>query len=152
MAIEYHDAHLNGTFWPLAKPPFSRLEPGPDADDVWEVFQRQAGEVFVITREDVIALRKNPETVARFSDEDWGMGSGAYVASLEVLHISHCLNEVRKMTSVDYGEKKSRKKTHGDLWWIHLRHCIDMLAQDIMPMPTCSHTIRWIHRNILLLI
>ena len=30
------------------------------------------------------------------------------------------------------GEKKSLKKTHRALWPIHLRHCIDMLAQDIV--------------------
>ena len=77
MGTEYHDVHLNGTFWPPANPPFSRLEPGLDADNAWEVFERQAAEVFAITREDVIALGKDSQTVARFPNKDWGMGSGA---------------------------------------------------------------------------
>ncbi len=36
------------------------------------------------------------------------------------------------MTFEDYGEENPTKKQHGELWWIHLRHCVDMLAQDSM--------------------
>ena len=59
------------------------------------------------------------------------MDSGAYAASRDALHEFHCLNKLREMTFTDYGGKKPRKKTHGDLGWIHLRHCIDMSAQEI---------------------
>lgn len=112
--------------------PFSKLESRPDADEAWEVFERQAADVFAITREDVIALGKHPEIPTRFPDGNWGTGFGAYVASLDVLHKPHCLNGVRKMTFAGRGEKKSVKKTHRTPWSIHLRHCVDMLAQDIM--------------------
>lgn len=132
MPIRYHDVHLNGTFWPPANPSFSRLEPGPEADAAWHRLEIKSPDVFPISRQDVINLGKDPETVARFPDEDWGMGSDAFVASLDTLHKMHCLNEVRKMSFEDYGEENPTKKRHGELWWIHLRHCVDMLAQDIM--------------------
>ena len=132
MPIKYHDVQLNGTFWPPANPSFSRLEPGPEADAAWQKLESKSTDVFPISRQDVINLGKDPETVARFPDEDWGMGSDAYVASLDTLHKMHCLNEVRKMAFEDYGEENPTKKQHGELWWIHLRHCVDMLAQDIM--------------------
>lgn len=75
-------------------------------------------------------LGKDPETVARFPDEYWHIGGDAYVASLDSFHKTHCLNELRKMTFKDYGNCKPLKHHHGDLWWIHLRHRVDMLMQD----------------------
>ena len=132
MPIKYHDVHFDGTFWPPTNPSFSRLKPRPEADAAWHRLEIKLSDVFPITRQDVINLGKDPETVARFPDEDWGMGSDAFVVSLDTLHQMHCLNEVRKLFFEDYGEENPTKKKHGELWWIQLRHCVDMLAQDIM--------------------
>ena len=105
----------------------------PAAEAVWETLG--FSETFPISRDDVIALGKDPQTVARYPTSQFALGDEeAYIASLDVQHKLHCLNELRKMAFVDYGESDAPKKrrTHGQLWWIHLRHCLDMLAQDMI--------------------
>ncbi|KAL8712175.1 MAG: hypothetical protein Q9220_003609 [cf. Caloplaca sp. 1 TL-2023] len=119
---------MNGTLFPPANPSFSRLEPGPATDDLWEPFE--PSDVFPITKADVIGLGKDPNLVARFPDEIFGLGDDAYMAAFDSLHKTHCLNELRKMTFEGYGDAKPRKRRHGRLWWFHLRHCVDMLMQD----------------------
>ena len=129
--ISFQHVQLNGTLWPSENPSWSRKEIGdPEAEAVWETFERI--DTFPITRDDVIALGKDPETVVRYPNEDFGLGAESYVATLDVQHKIHCLNELRKMAFIDYGKTKPRGKAHGQLWWIHLRHCLDMLTQDML--------------------
>ncbi|KAL8651198.1 MAG: hypothetical protein Q9226_004809 [Calogaya cf. arnoldii] len=125
---ELIDVKLNGTLFPPKYPSFSRLEPGPQTDNVWENFEPL--NAFPITRADVIGLGKDPSVAVRFPDDIFGLGEEAYMAGYDSLHKTHCLNELRKMTFEDYGESAPIKKQHGRLWWIHLRHCVDMLMQD----------------------
>ena len=129
--ISFHNVQLNGTIWPVDNPSWSRKEIGdPEAEAIWETFEQI--KTFPITRNDVIALGKDPETVARYPDEDFGLGEEAYVAALDIQHKIHCLNELRKTAFSDYAKTAPRKKEHGQLWWIHLRHCLDMLTQDVL--------------------
>lgn len=81
-----------------------------------------------------VAKRRQPRQINSDSDNYRPKErlQGLYVASLDALRKLHCLKEMCKMTFAGYGGKKSRKKTHGDLWWIHLKHCICMLARDTM--------------------
>lgn len=110
---------------------WARREPGdPVAEAIWESLEIVPA--IAITRDDVLGLGKDPELVARFDDTLFGLGDDAYVATLDIQHKIHCLNELRKMAFADYGEDAPEKKVHGQMWWIHLRHCTDMLAQDIM--------------------
>lgn len=99
---------------------------------VWDAFV--VPNTFPVSHDDAIALGKDPKTVARYPTERFGLGEEAYIASLDVQHKLHCLNELRKMAFVDHGESASEKtRAHGQLWWIHhLRHCLDMLTQDII--------------------
>lgn len=121
------DVKFNGTLWPPLNPSFSRKEPGdPEAEERWEAFEPQL--TFPITRDQVVTLGKDPEIAARYSDEHWGLGEDVYIATLDATHQVHCLNELRKMDFLDYGNNTPAKKIHGQLWWIHLRHCVDMLA------------------------
>lgn len=129
--IALHEVRMNGTLFPPTDPSWSRLPFGdPVGEAMWESFERVPP--FPITREQVVALGKDPETVARLEDDYWGMGDDMYIASLDIQHKVHCLNELRKMAFADFGDDAPKKKTHGQLWWIHLRHCTDMLAQDML--------------------
>ena len=101
-----------------------------EAEKVWETFEKF--DTFPITYDDIIALGKDPDTAVRYPNENFGLGEEAYVASLDVQHKIHCLNELRKMTFADYNKSAPKKKVHGQLWWIYLRHCVDMLTQDIL--------------------
>ncbi|KAI4213616.1 MAG: hypothetical protein LQ351_003840 [Letrouitia transgressa] len=129
--IELRDERMNGTLWPAENPSFSRLEPSEEVEAVWnERFEPK--EAFAITREDVVRLGKDPDVPVKLPNEIFGLGFDAYMASFDSLHKTHCLNELRKMTFADYGEEIPTKKKHGRLWWIHLRHCVDMLLQDLV--------------------
>lgn len=131
MPISYHHEQFNGTLWPGPNPGWSRKEIGdPEAEEIWESFEWI--EHFPITQADLVALGKDPETVARFPDEIFELGDNAYIAALDIQHKLHCLNELRKMTFADYGNYAPKKEVHGQLWWIHLRHCVDMLTQDMV--------------------
>ena len=122
---------------------WSRKEIGdPEAEKVWETFEKL--DTFPITYDDIIALGKDPDTAVRYPNENFGLGEEAYVASLDIQHKIHCLNELRKMTFADYNKSAPKKKAHGQLWWIHLRHCVDMLTQDILCHADADiFTYRW---------
>ena len=129
-AIKPHDVRINGTLWPGKNPSWSRKEIGdPEAEEVWESFE--AVHTFPITRDDVIALGKDPDIVARFPDQDFGLGQEAYIATLDIQHKVHCLNELRKKAFADYGKEKRENGQESELWWIHLRHCMDIVTQDM---------------------
>lgn len=127
MDVELHDVRMNGTLWPSKNHSWMRAEPSPEIEEMWEVYEPK--DVFSITRDDVVKLGKDPDTVVKF-DARFGVGDDAYMASFDMLHKTHCLNELRKMTFEAYGEGHGVKKTHGRMWWVHLRHCVDMLMQD----------------------
>ncbi|MCJ1307136.1 hypothetical protein MMC25_000782 [Agyrium rufum] len=126
--VELIDVQMNGTLWPAKESSWMRAEPTAEVDVLWDAFEPL--DVFPITRADVIGLGKDPETAVKFENDYWGLGDDAYMAGFDNLHKTHCLNELRKMTFEDYGERTPEKKRHGRLWWVHLRHCVDMLMQD----------------------
>jgi hypothetical protein len=128
--IHLETVRMNGTLFPGASPHWSRLEPSKLTDAYWEIYEDMPP--FVITKEDVIRLGKDPETAVRFDNEYWGFGEEAYMATLDIQHQIHCLNALRTMAFADYGEDTPTKKSHNKLWWIHLRHCTDMLLQNLM--------------------
>lgn len=132
MKINLHDVTLNGTVWPsMGGTGWTRLPKGdPVGEAMWESFENIT--TFPITRQDVIRLGKDPSTVARFEDDFWGLGDDAYIATIDATHKMHCLNELRKAAFDTFDRKHPRTKQHSQLWWLHQRHCLDMLAQDII--------------------
>ena len=125
--VKLKDVKFNGTLWPSENPSWMRQEPSPEVDAIWETYEPM--DVFSISREDVIGLGKDPNFAVTL-DERFGLGPDRYLASFDMLHKTHCLNELRKMTFEAYGENGPVKKRHGRFWWVHLRHCVDMLMQD----------------------
>ncbi|CAF9915661.1 MAG: hypothetical protein GOMPHAMPRED_000820 [Gomphillus americanus] len=121
---------FNGSLFVPDNPSWSRLAPSLETDDLWDFYEPLR--LVPLSQADVIELGKDPATVAQFSAE-WGTAAGSYVGNLDVFHKIHCLNELRKMTFESYPRNDVAKtnRHHGALEWIHLRHCVDMLAQDI---------------------
>lgn len=141
--LRFKDMTINGTLYPAKHHSFSRAEPGePAAEAIWEALEMSA--MFPISREQLLKTGKDPSTAVQFADSIFGLGDEAYVASLDVQHKMHCLNELRKSTFANYpGQDQQyfsgndhdwsyRNSTHSKLWWVHLRHCVDVLAQDLM--------------------
>jgi hypothetical protein len=75
---------MNASLFPGDNPGFARQFPNPEADAFWENIELL--KTFPITKEDVVKLGKDPETVAKFDDEYWGLGDDAYMAELDVFH------------------------------------------------------------------
>lgn len=78
---------MNGTLFPPPDPIFSRQEPSAENDAAWEPFENIR--THVVTRDDIIKLGKDPDTVARFDNEYWGFGQNAYMAQLDIFHVGH---------------------------------------------------------------
>lgn len=85
--IPTYTVRINGTLFPPPDPAFSRQEPSEANDIAWEVFENIR--THVVTRDAIVKLGKDPDTVARFDDEYWGLGQNAYMAQLDIFHVGH---------------------------------------------------------------
>ncbi|EED14756.1 conserved hypothetical protein [Talaromyces stipitatus ATCC 10500] len=132
-----------------------RLEPGPVLDDLWQDYEMQRN--FMLTREQVIAMGKDPEMAVKLPDEIFGLGQDAYLGGLDAFHILHCFNAIRTEAFKDYyfdgeryhmegyGPDSIPKRNHSEMFWIHLRHCSDIIVQFLMcNADTTMTTYSWI--------
>jgi protein tyrosine phosphatase len=87
--IPRYETTLNGTLFPLPEISIARQEPSAENDAAWHQFEKVL--THVVTREQIIKLGKDPEKVARFDDEYWGMGDDAYMVQLDVMHVRSSL-------------------------------------------------------------
>jgi hypothetical protein len=147
------ETHIDGEFFPGPNQLLGRLEPGPTTDELWEDFELQRK--FVLSREQVVAMGKDPAVTSKFPDEHFGLGDDAYMGALDIFHVLHCFNEIRKEAFKDYSldnektedhhhrqsrpqhqqqqrQKNKKTKRHGEVFWLHLRHCTDIVTQNLM--------------------
>jgi len=150
---------MNATLYPGPEPGFARQYPNAEADAIWD--ELELLRTIPITREDVLKLGKDPNIVAKFEDDYWGLGDDAYMAQLDVFHqlvrdthscllksdVSyrlHCLNQLRQLIYPEYYGFNASTLNHPDLWYVHLNHCVDILAQNIMcTANTDLYTLNW---------
>jgi hypothetical protein len=83
--IPGYETTLNGTLFPLPEISIARQEPSAENDAAWHQYEKVL--THVVTREQIIKLGKDPEKVARFDDEYWGMGDDAYMVQMDVMHV-----------------------------------------------------------------
>jgi len=109
-----------------------RGPPSPEIDAEWEKIGAGVPGVR-LQWDDIIALNKSVQTdpmkPLHRIPEEFG---GGYIGMLEVFHLLHCLDEVRKAT---YPEHYAAEwEAHGGVHAarIHNDHCIDMLREMIM--------------------
>ncbi|OAX77925.1 hypothetical protein ACJ72_07772 [Emergomyces africanus] len=146
--IPTYSVMMNGTVFPPPDPVFSRQIPSAENDAVWESFENIR--THIVTRDDIIKLGKDPNTVAHFDDEYWGFGPNAYMAQLDIFHQIHCLNRLRKAAFATYPgyTPLDIEDSYSKLWWIHLGHCVDMLLQNIKCYGnTDMLTVAWVGQN-----
>ncbi|KAK7954062.1 hypothetical protein PG996_014948 [Apiospora saccharicola] len=133
---------MNGTlFQPKDGGSIARQMPNPESDTVWSEYELTR--YFPVSAAQIRAMGKDPATVAKLEDEDWGMGDDSYVSILDVYHQLHCLNTLRQLAYPEYysnatyqhpktmGSEKRGKKQKSEILAIHVNHCVDMLMQAI---------------------
>jgi len=103
-------------------------EPSQEIDDAWEDLVERR--YFFLTE---------PEARAAWGEEYvefWERNEGGYGAGLDVMHLLHCLNFVRK----DFHRERYPPRTVDPT--LHRYHCIDIIRQSLMchadltPIPT----------------
>ncbi|KAH8651273.1 tat pathway signal sequence [Xylariales sp. PMI_506] len=134
---------VNGTVYAEGELSIARQFPNPVADAIWEE-DIELIRPIPITREQIIKMGKNPDTVAKLEHDVWGLGDNAYVAALDIFHNLHCLNSLRQVV---YGKyyNLSQGDVDRDDWTheVHINHCVDILYQTI----SCSNNINMVTRH-----
>ncbi|QUC16825.1 uncharacterized protein UV8b_01066 [Ustilaginoidea virens] len=132
---------INGTVNPAGKLSIARQFPNPEADAVWEN-DIELIRPIPVTREQIVKMGKNPDTVAKLENSVWGLGDDAYVAALDLFHNLHCLNALRQAIYPDYyNQSRVDTENQQSMTAIHLNHCVDILFQHIScrQVPPLSH-------------
>ena len=127
--LSYHTQKINGTLLNTHDSIY-RKPPSPAVDAAWD--RLASLDSTSITRADVLALGKDPSTVAKYPPS-FGLGPDAYVAELDVLHQIHCLNGLRR--DVYFSHYFGDQYPDGvptELHRVHSDHCIYVLLQALM--------------------
>lgn len=121
---------MNGTFFTPKYPSVGRQLPNPDAEAVWSEWDE--ARVFPVTKAEIIAMGKDPETAVQLVDEHFRLGDDAYAAYFDVFHHLHCLNSLRKIIYGDYYNQTMGDAHHPEgMRELHINHCIDILVQAV---------------------
>lgn len=119
---------FNGSLFNLPRIIY-REEPGPEVDAAWDRIS-QIG-IVIISEDDVRKAGKDPTRTVR-APEDWGYGTNAHIAQVEVFHQLHCLNAIRKALYYDHYLRPKYGDHPTELHWTHLSHCLHIVQQNIM--------------------
>lgn len=137
------DKQVQGTLFPGPDPLLGRRAPGPETDEEWQNYEIQRN--FVLSRDQVEKLGKDPAKTAKYPEELFGFGDEAYIGGMDIFHQIHCFDAIRKEAFKDYywdGERYHLemygpetgppKRKHSEIFWLHLRHCTDIILQSLM--------------------
>ncbi|KAI4862669.1 hypothetical protein F4820DRAFT_450776 [Hypoxylon rubiginosum] len=122
---------LNGTLWLGDNPPVWRgLPDSVESNEAWNSFERV--NPIALTREQIVAMGKDPATVVKFNDEYWGLGDDAYVGALDFFHQVHCLNVLRNETFRYWNKAGETVPEWNEIHWIHIQHCLGMMMEHLL--------------------
>jgi hypothetical protein len=95
-----------------------------------------------ISAKDVLDLGGDPAVAARFP-EVYGLGKDKYVSRLDVFHLIHCLDAVRRDVYFDYYYKEKYPNGPDSSHYVHVTHCISMLMQHLMCSAPLTPTLHY---------
>ncbi|KAI1457008.1 hypothetical protein F4805DRAFT_203833 [Annulohypoxylon moriforme] len=122
---------LNGSLWLGENPPIWRSIPNSkEVEEIWENFEHV--KPIALTGEQIVAMGKDPATVAKFNDDYWGLGDDAYVGALDLFHQVHCLNVLRHEAFRYWNREGERVPKWNDIHWIHIQHCVGMMMEHTL--------------------
>ncbi|CCE30871.1 uncharacterized protein CPUR_04721 [Claviceps purpurea 20.1] len=86
--VPFVDLTINGSLLDRGESIY-RQAPSAEVDTAWDLITNQLPHA--ISSQDVLRLGKDPKKTAKWPSE-WGFGSDAYIAELDIVHTVHCLN------------------------------------------------------------
>jgi hypothetical protein len=95
-SLDHGETILNSTLWGMDETTSIYIQnPSPEVDAAWDYISSEAGSIITINSEEVRRLGRDPATIVK-APEDWGFGTDAFPAQIDVFHEIHCLNMLRK--------------------------------------------------------
>lgn len=105
--------------------------PSAEVDEAWNKISLENQEMTTITSVQALALGYDLDLLAKVP-EDWGLGKGRYFAQVEVFHLIHCLDEIRKQIYYDHYHFSKFGKTPPPEFINHKNHCMHMLLENLL--------------------
>ncbi|KAG6107384.1 hypothetical protein E4U14_004184 [Claviceps sp. LM454 group G7] len=149
---------INGTVMPAGKLSIARQFPNPAADAIWTQ-DIELIRPIPVTREQIIKMGKDPDTVAKLEDNDWGLGDDAACEEVRAMirrndeastwilgnrNLADQKHRLRKAAYATYYNRTLADATKEDsMPEIHLNHCVDILFQHI----SCSNNLNLVTRH-----
>ncbi|KAI1452641.1 hypothetical protein F4805DRAFT_470695 [Annulohypoxylon moriforme] len=128
--LEMNPRVVQGTLFPAKDgASIARELPNPIADELWDEWE--LSRFYPLTRDDIIRMGKDPSTVTKLEDSEWGLGDDAYLGAFDVYHQIHCLNTLRHNAYRGYYHLTTRNHSVMGLPEIHINHCVDILLQAL---------------------
>ncbi|KAI1415852.1 hypothetical protein F5Y13DRAFT_186706 [Hypoxylon sp. FL1857] len=128
--LEMKPRMVQGTLFPAKEgASIARELPNAAADELWEEWE--LSRFYPLTRDDVVRMGKDPSTIPKLEDTEWGLGEDAYLGAFDVYHQIHCLNTLRKNAYGGYYHRKTGNHSVMGLPEIHINHCVDILLQAL---------------------
>ncbi|KAI1211437.1 uncharacterized protein F4807DRAFT_466691 [Annulohypoxylon truncatum] len=125
------NALLNGSLWLGENPPIWRAIPDSDeVEEIWENFEYVRP--IALRRDQILAMGKDPDTVAKFNNDYWGLGDDAYVGALDLFHQVHCLNVLRHEAFRYHDREGETVPKWNSIHWIHIQHCVGMMMEHML--------------------
>lgn len=134
---DLQDTFYKGTF---DAPSIFRGAPNPELDLAWDNITKIPN-FFPFSDEELERIGKTSESV-RFPEDN----GGEYAGMLEVFHMLHCVDFLRRYTYYDYyRETELAFQQEPEVVRIHLDHCVEILRQSFMCKADVSVlTYNWI--------
>ncbi|CAN8099971.1 unnamed protein product [Discula destructiva] len=125
---------MNATLLSSPSDEIFRGDPSPEVDAAWRRISSE--QPVAITRDEVLALGKDPDKAVRYPKGFNGTGDqdDLYAGRIDVFHQIHCLDALRREAHFDhyYGQKYPNLNATNNLHKAHLSHCVYYLLQNIM--------------------
>ncbi|KAL3417459.1 hypothetical protein PVAG01_11459 [Phlyctema vagabunda] len=120
-----------------------RQAPSSQVDAAWERLADIG--THIISSSEVQKLGKDPSKAVKVPI-DWGYGDDAHIATLDGIHLVHCLNSMRKSLKLNFDYY--HPKPLGPEYVPHLSHCVEAILRHLMCKPSMELlTQNWIERQ-----
>jgi Mycotoxin biosynthesis protein UstYa len=120
-----------------------RQPPSPSVDAAWDRLADIG--THIISSSEVLQLGKDPKKAVRVP-RDWGYGDDAHIATIDGIHLVHCLNSMRKSLKMNFDYYYPDPL--GPEYIPHLSHCVESVLQHLMCRPSLELlTQNWIERQ-----